>query len=811
MFRPLARLLSALCVFATFGLPALAQNALISGQVTDQQGAAIPGALVQVINQDSKGINQVRTDECGAYTVTFLAAGRYQVAIQADGFRMVTSHDITLSDTQAFIFNAQLTVGPSNSEVRVEGDSITTVQTETSEITGTITEREVTGLMLNGRSFTQLLPLVAGVSNQTGQDEARVGAMGSVSYSVNGGRTEYNNFQVDGSETMNSGLHKDATSLIVTPSIDAIQEVKVLTSNYGAMYPSTGNATTIVTTKSGTDELHGSLFEFVRNEAFNAKGFFDIGDRAPLYRRHDFGGTIGGPVVLPGLYHGKGRTHFFFSEETRLEKDPYPYRQAVPSLAERAGDFSDVCPPPGPWVQIDRTKYPDCPGSVNSGGYVAYPSNRTSVSPLAAAFLDTGIIPPPNATTGCNQGLPTPGSCYLKEVSLPTYYREELFRIDHAVTGKTQASFRYIHDEWDATTPVPHWSAKQNSFPTIQNRFYGPGVSLVAQLSSTFSSSLQNTFMVSYTNSYITLSDTAAVGVTLERPAEVDKGLGYLFNNGFGGKIPGLVIAGNNSAYGGAGFVVDSSYMPWKHTNPVYSLSDNVTKIIGNHALHFGAQWTAFQRNQINGPTGAGTGNVQGLLTFNNIGAPWASGNAFADFLTMIQIAGFQQDSRQTKYYQRYQIGEPYFQNDWKATRHLTLNLGVRLSLFGNFRERYQRAFNWNPAAYSRTLSESVFVDGPSGELMDANTSKPIPLFLPGGIVNPVVVNGIVPCGRDGCMRGHLVNPSPRIGLAWDPVWSKNSSWSLPCARNHCSAHVDDNSGRGGLLLREIPGILNMC
>lgn len=103
----------------------------------------------------------------------------------------------------------------------------------------------------------------------------------------------------------------------MTPSIDAIQEIKVLTSNYGAMYPSTGNGTTIVTTKSGTDQLHGNLFEFVRNEMFNAKGYFDVTNGAPLYRRNDFGGTIGGPVVIPHLYDGRGKTHFFFSEEAR--------------------------------------------------------------------------------------------------------------------------------------------------------------------------------------------------------------------------------------------------------------------------------------------------------------------------------------------------------------------------------------------------------------------------------------------------------------------------------------------------------------
>ncbi len=148
---------------------------------------------------------------------------------------------------------------------------------------------------MNGRNFSQLIALAPGVSNQTSQDEAKVGMAGSVSFSVNGGRTEYNSFQVDGSELLNVGINKDHTSLIVTPSIDSIQEIKILTSNYSAMYPSTGNGTTIVTTKSGTDKFRGNLYYFIRNEAFNAKGYFDVTKGAPLYRRNDGGGTIGGP------------------------------------------------------------------------------------------------------------------------------------------------------------------------------------------------------------------------------------------------------------------------------------------------------------------------------------------------------------------------------------------------------------------------------------------------------------------------------------------------------------------------------------
>ena len=149
-------------------------------------------------------------------------------------------------------------------------------------------------------------------------------------------------------------------------------------------------------------------------------------------------------------------------------------------------------------------------------------------------------------------------------------------------------------------------------------------------------------------------------------------GIGYIFNNGFGGKLPGVIIGGTNGVYGGNGFAVDTSYMPWEHTNPTYSLGDNVSKAIGTHTLQVGLQSVDAQRSETNGAIGAATGDMQGLLTFSNFSSN-GSGNAFADFLgTLISsdgpnVASFQQDSAQLKYYNNYWIAEPYVQDDWRV------------------------------------------------------------------------------------------------------------------------------------------------
>src|SRR5208283_2893846 len=245
-------------------------------------------------------------------------------------------------------------------------------------------------------------------------------------------------------------------------------------------------------------------------------------------------------------------------------------------------------------------------------------------------------------------------------------------------------------------------------FPTIQNSFYGPGLSLVASLTHTISATTINNVVVSYTNARITLADkNGPGGAQFQRNPAIDLPLvgtagqcnpvlsvdpvtgqpecaiGYLFNNGFGGKMPGVAILGTNAAYGGRGFTEDPSYMPWEHTNPTFFVRDDIGKAVGRHTLQFGAQYVGSQRNQDNNVIGAASGEQEGLLTFANQNS--TTGNAFADFLLgslgqngLIQT--FTQDSSQHRYYQRYQLAEPYFQDDWKVSSRFTVNLGLRLS-----------------------------------------------------------------------------------------------------------------------------------
>jgi hypothetical protein len=711
----------------------------ISGTVTDKSGAAVAGAEVVITAANGSLTRNTTTNSDGAYVTAGLGGGTYNISVTATGFQKYTANGVVLAVGSKIRIDVPLTVGAVSEEVVVTGESVAQVETTSAALGTTVTGKQINQLELNGRNFTQLVTLTPGVVNQTNQDEGTVGINGNVQYSINGGRTEYNNWELDGGDNMDNGSN---ATLNVYPNIEAIAEFKVLTSNYGAQYGRNGSGTIEVETKSGGKTFHGSAFEYLRNDIFNARSWEQGADpsepKAP-YKKHDFGYTVGGPVFIPHHYNSdRNKTFFFWSQEWRREKNPSTILQNVPSVAERGGDFSDLCPGP------------DCPNVPNPAA--------VPISPVGAALL--ALIPTPNTTNG---GFPA----VSQTVSLPTTWREELVRVDHNINDNYRLTFRYIHDSWSQIVANPLWGVGTSSFQNINTNFVGPGTSFVARLTANVTPTLLNEFVASYTADHIDLTAIGAPALPGTFP------MGALFANGFGGKIPAIQL-NTNTAYGG-GFGQDTGYFPWTNANPTYTYRDNLTKILGKHTFIFGAYFAAAQKNEEN------TADVQGLLTFDP-SSPISSGNSFADLL-LGNVANYSQANQLLKYYNRYKIFEPYFQDDWRVTKKLTLNLGLRVSLFGTYRERYQSAFSFAPSAFTASAQPGIFNDPTDG-------GNPLNGSLVGG--NPF--NGIVQCGgkggtgsipgpiqtqfpnatvgansNAGCLQGHLFNPAPRIGFAWDP------------------------------------------
>src|SRR5271169_91829 len=249
-------------------------TASLTGTVSDSTGAVLPGVQVAVTNAEH-GINRTTvTNSDGEYSVPALPApSSYNITVTAEGFKKYVAKGVILDVARKARVDVTLQIGATSTEMTVEGTSVAQVETQSSDLGNTVNGKEISQLELNGRDFTQLVTLVPGVSNQSGQDEGGEGAT-TVAFSINGGRTEYNNFEIDGGDAMDNGSN---TTLNVYPSIDAIAEFKVQTSNYGAQYGRNGSGTVEVETKSGTSSFHGDVYEFVRNDAFNSPAFFQGG------------------------------------------------------------------------------------------------------------------------------------------------------------------------------------------------------------------------------------------------------------------------------------------------------------------------------------------------------------------------------------------------------------------------------------------------------------------------------------------------------------------------------------------------------
>src|SRR5262249_10951324 len=443
-----------LLILGTSTAPILAQNITgsISGIVKDPSGAVVANANVVLTNTDTGlDVRTVKTNGAGEYSAPLLPIGHYKVTVEAAGFKSSVQQGIELNVNEKLTINATLRVGSTTETVLVEATPVQ-VDLNSATATGLVDGTQIRELSLNTRNYEQLVTLVPGVSSSATSSQIYAGAFAPVgtnvvSFSINGARTSENNWTIDGFDNVDRGSN---LTLLSFPSVDAIEEFKVVRGAYDPQFGRAGGAQVNVVTRSGTNTFHGGAYEFFRNNWLNANNFFNkrFSDPTkviprPVLRYNDFGWTFGGPVDLPHIYDGHNRTFFFFSQEFRRTITYANPTINVPTAAERQGTFAHT-------VCIKFNTNGTC---AQTGTQIA----AGSMSPVASEYLKDIF-----------SGLPLPNDAvdpHVAHLAINSVfnYREEALKIDHVFGPRLTVNGKYLHDSIPTTEPFGIFNATANN------------------------------------------------------------------------------------------------------------------------------------------------------------------------------------------------------------------------------------------------------------------------------------------------------------------------------------------------------------
>lgn len=701
----------------------------ITGKVTDRDGGTIADALVLVIDEATATTVQLRTNADGIYSAEGLSVGEFTVTISAPGFQTSTTQHIHLDPGERRSNNISLAIGSQAETVNVNAN-VQSVNTESSENGGTVNEKQVENLMLNGRDFMTLALAVPGVTSVGGTDQQSLANSVNVNIVVNGAGAETSVQTIDGIYNMNSG---DMNQIALKPIVDGISEFTVLKDNYSAKYGFASSAQILVATKAGSSQLHGSAWEYVRNNDFDAKNYFST--ITPPLHQNIFGYSIGGPIRIPKIYPQSNKTFFFASNQWFRVNSGVTLIGAVMPEALRNGDFTNSQSRTGD-LTLDAHSEALLASQGKTGCLLsANVLNPACFDPVAAALLKSVIPLPNNAANGFAN--------YLNQASSPSSENDYQYRVDH-----------HISDNEVITGRVNYMSQPQifvGTFSTLDSQQKYGAFNAFLRLQSTIRPTLINTFTMAESRFrvlYDVLNDgTLPSGVSIAQAFP---------NAPTRNHIPTIGIYGG---YTGIGV----TFLPFTATDGEGILQDDLNWVRGRHVFSTGAiyMFGIKRQNVFTIPEGS----------FSFTGAH--TGDPAADFLLGLDSSYSQASSRRDGYF-HYRQGEAYVQDDWKPTTRLTLNLGVRWQYFSNDTVSGDQVTGFDAKKYIADQAPAVNLDG--SLTVDAQNN---PLTRDGSVAN--LLNGIVFAGRDGVPDGFFVprktNFSPRIGFAYDVLG--NSKYSI--------------------------------
>ncbi len=631
------------------------QTAQIAGRVTDPTGAVIPGAEIAVNNEETGIRRETNSNELGYYSVPILPPGKYRVSVHKDGFRPITRTGMTLEVDQAARIDFVMEVGLVSESVEVTAN-VSTVDLQTATLKSVVDERRIRELPLNGRDATQLVALVPGIYGTNDTSGLRQGSSApnivQPGFAANGARGNMVNYALDGAS------HNDTYTNVALafPNPDALQEFSVQTNNFSAEFGRSAGAIVNAVTRSGTNAVHGSLFEFLRNANTNARNFFAT--QTDGLKRNQFGGTVGGPVYIPRVYNGKDRTFFFFSEqETRQVQTPSGNITVVPTAAQRIGDFSARSQ-----AVIDPLNNQAFPGN-------RIPSSREDA--VARNVIEKLLPLPTQADTGLlNYTVPNTNSG-----------RQVVLRIDHNPSSKDTVTGRYLYNYYH----VPPF-ASPLVFAVV-NELTIPNHNLSLSETHIFSPTLLNQAQFSLNRRTSTgqeawLTNFGDLGMKNVRSET------HVFNLSVNGAF--TASAGGNSI-----------------TSPNdYTAADTLRWTAGRHEISLGFeyryQWLHKSYSYLLNPSMTFAGNY--------------SGYGVSDFFLGLS-SQLQQSAFGEKADQHFPTYVAFVQDNIRVTPRLTVNLGVRYEPFIPYVDDGNRTALFRPGSQSRVYTNAppglLFVGDP--------------------------------------------------------------------------------------------------
>jgi Carboxypeptidase regulatory-like domain/TonB dependent receptor len=779
--------------FAFLG-SAMAQSptATLVGTVRDAQRAVIVDAEVKVRDTNTNAIRTAKTNAQGEYSISGLDPGTYDVVISSTAFKEVENPSITLQALQTARFDATLSVGSVAQEVVVTTE-VGLLNTENGEKGDVVSPVEIAEMPLDGRDFSDLVFNIGGIA------PSEEGTKGSP-FVAGGARSDATSIIVDG---MNNTNPRDSTAE-AAPPLDALQEFKVSTSNYSAEYGRVAGPVVNLVIKKGGNTVHGSFFEFVRNDLFDAGNYFDIPGTHSELRRNQFGGTVGGPVYIPHIYNGRNKTFFLISEESFRDVAGQNSIGVVPTLLERAGNFtqslntfsgtalpsnyltnplgsgkSTAFPTTDPCYQYNPATRTNVPSGYTNGDCIP----QGSLNSVAMQLLN--YFPLPNYT----QGFSTTGfgNNYITNQKVYENWDNIVVKLDQQLRAHDEASVRWLYRKETESNPfagseIGLWGSILHNEQTI----------LGITETHIFNPNLINEFRTGLTRN-------------VNDEQELDAGTNWAAQLGIPGttSVPSLEQFPSFKPTGYAS-IGDSEQEPVTFTTNNFDTNDTVTWNHGKHTAKFGASMLRVQYYQ---PTNS---EFSGTMTFDgrNSGPVKNSGNAFAEFLLGApSSAGLRLGIVVNHLFERdYAV---FGQDDYKILDKLTLNLGLRYEYQSLVHEEAGQLSSFDP-----DITNSA---GTAGALVLASENSIGGATGLANILNTYAATAAAPyitTAAAADLPQSLVHPNdlrfaPRVGFAWRPSLNNSlvvrGSWGIFFTGSRLSALRTELAGNFPFSITEAP------